>query len=167
MAIIGTLGTAGLDFTITETDVSVDTGNVTQEHQMPVSVRNLTVDIGDLVYSVSGSVGTTPFDFNVNSVNNQSGSGYETQVIRNNDGDFSNLKMISIVNTHPSNNLLIGSPSANSLFTWNSTSDTLVIPPNTGFAFAYGSAKAVSSNGLLEIVASSADTTFQIFVLGN
>lgn len=158
-------GSAGITFDITETDTTTSTGSVTQEYIVS-GISDLTLSTSDIVYSVYGSVGTTSFEFDLNSVSNQSGTGYSTSVIRNNAGDYTTLKMIVIQNTHASNTLTIGSPSANSLWTWNSSSDTIAIDAGAGMSFSYSTAKTISTNGKIKIVGSSASTTFKIFILG-
>lgn len=163
---MSTTGNAGVLFDITEQNVTTATGNVTQEHSIATAVAQLTIATTDIVYSVSGSVGTTAFDFDVTSVNNQSGTGYSTTVIRNNSGDFVTLKSLVIYNTHATNNLIIGSPAANSLFTWHSTSDYIYVEPGQAMTFVYSTAKSVGSNGKINIKGSSSATTFQIFILG-
>lgn len=160
------IGNAGITFDLTEEDVTVSTGTITQLHQISSSVGDLSVSSTDIVYSIAGSVGTTAFDLNLNAVDNQSGTGYSTQVVRNNSGDFTSLKMIAVYNTHASNTLLIGSPAANSLFTWHSTSDQLSIPSGGCFAMSLSTALTIGSNGKLNIVGSSSSTTFNIFIFG-
>lgn len=159
-------GNAGVSFDVAETDITVATGTVTQTHAVESSIAELTISSTALVYSISGSVGTSAFDLNLNALDNQSGSGYSTTVIRNNAGDFTTLQMIVIHNKHASNNLIIGSPSANSLFTWNSASDGLAIPPGGAFSMTLPTALTIGSNGKLNFKGSSASTTFEVYILG-
>lgn len=159
-------GTAGLDMNLTDTDSDTGTGSVAQIVSTDDEIKSLTVSSSDIVYSITGIVGTTSFDLNLNAVDNQSGTGYSTTVVRNNSGDFTSLKMLVLYNTHASNSLLIGAPSSNSLLTWNSTSDTLSIPPGGAFAFVFSTALSIGSNGKIEIFGSSGSTTFKVFIFG-
>ncbi len=161
-----TQGTVGILFDITEDDVTTATGDVTQEHAVPDAIASLSIATTDIVYSISGSVGTTAFDLNLNSLNNASGTGYSYTIIRNNEGDFTTVKSIVIYNSHASNTLVIGSPASTSLFTWSSTSATLSIDANTAMQWAFATAKTIGSNGKLNIVGSGASTTFLIYLLG-
>lgn len=163
---MGTQGNAGIRFDITENEVTTATGEVTQNHAIQANLSELTITSTDLVYSVSGTVGTTSFEFDLNDVNNQSGSDYSTQVVRNNDGDFTSLKQLVIVNTSSANTLTIGATASASLFTWHASNNTLAIDAGQAIAFAYSTAKTISTNGKLTIVGSAVSTTFKIFVLG-
>lgn len=159
-------GNAGISFDITEDDVTTATGEVTQVHSVPIAIGELTISASGIVYSISGSVGTTAFDLNLNAIDNQSGTGYSTSVIRNNAGDFTSLQQIVIYNTHASNGLIIGSPAANSLFTWGATNDTFTIPAGGSMTITYSTALTVGSNGKINIVGSAASTTFLVYILG-
>lgn len=159
-------GSAGISFELTDTDSDTGTGTVEQVVEVASTIGSLTVDTDDIVYSITGSVGTTAFDLNLNDVNIQSGTGYATVVVRNNNGDFTTLKMLVIHNTHASQNIVIGSPAANSLLTWGATNDTLTIPAGGAFCFLFSSELTISTNGKLNIVGSSAATTFKAYVFG-
>lgn len=163
---MSTTGNAGVLFNITEEAVTTATGTVTQLHEVPTAIGELVIDTDDIVYSVSGSVGTTAFDFNLNSVNNQSGTGYTTSVIRNNDGDFTSLKQLVIYNTHATQNIILGSSASSNLFTWHSTSDTIVILPGQSMTFTYGTELTISTNGQFNLKGSNSTTTFKMWILG-
>lgn len=158
-------GNAGVLFDVTDSQTTA-TGSIQQILEVPVAIGQLTIVTTDIAYSISGSVGTTAFDLNLNAVDNQSGTGYSTTVIRNNSGDFTTLKQIVIYNTHATQNLIIGSPAATSLFTWGATNDTLAISPGGFIVMGYSSALTIGSNGKLNIVGGAASTTFKIWILG-
>lgn len=159
-------GEAGVKFALTEEDSDTGSGTLLQTYSAATAIGDLTVSTTDIVYTVTGSVGTTAFDFNLNSVNNQSGTGYSTTVIRNNSGDFTTAKMLVVYNTHASNGLKFGSSSANNLLTWNSTSDNVTIPAGAAICFTFGTTLTIGSNGQFNLVGSGAATTFEIYILG-
>ena len=158
-------GNAGVLFNITE-EADTTTGTVIQVQEVPVAIGTLDIDEDDLVFSVDGSVGTTVFTFNLNAIDNQSGTGYSTQVVRNNDGDLSYLKALVIYNSHASNNLILGSAASANLFTWHSATDSIIIAPGQAQTFIYSSAISVVAAGSFKLTGSAASTTFQMWILG-
>ena len=159
-------GTAGIDFDLQET-ANTDTGSIIQDYDVETDIANLTVSSTDLVYSMSGTIGTTAYDIDLNSIINATGTNYDLNVVRNQEGDYTTLKMLVIHNTTAvTNTLTFGSPAANSLFTWNSATDGITLDPTTSIAIALPTAKTISTNGKFNLVGSATGTTFEIYVLG-
>lgn len=159
-------GFSGQKFDIVEY-VETSTGEISQQHKTPDAINNLTISEDDLVYSIYGSVGTTAFDFDFTDINNQSGSGYSTQVVRNNDGDLSGVKSFVLYNTSENNNLILGSASTNNAFSWLDVDNGLIIPPGASFMLVFPDPLTIdSTHKLISIDASSASTTFLMYILG-
>lgn len=158
-------GNAGVLFDVTDSQTTA-TGTVEQVMEVPVAIGQLEITESDIAYSVSGSVSTTAFDFDLNNINNQSGTGYSTVVIRNNDGNFTTLKQIVVYNTHATQTIVLGASSANNLFTWNATNNGITIEAGESKTFTYSAAKTIGSNGKFNLVGSGSTTTFKIWVLG-
>ena len=158
-------GNAGINFNITETETT-DTGEVTQEHDTAATLSALTLASTDVVYTISGTVGTTAFDFDLNAIDNASGTGYDMNVVRNQEGDMTTIKMVAIHNTHATGTISVGSPAATSFLTWNSNSDDFDIEAGACVAFAYTTAKTIGTDGKINLVADTASTSFEIYVLG-
>lgn len=156
-------GTVGIEFDIEETDLATATGNVVQDHTISTDVSAISLASTDTVYSVSGSVGTTAFDFDLNAVDNQSGTGYSTSVVRNNGGDFTTMKSIVIHNTHATGVITVTAAAANSFLT---ASEQITLKPGMSVNLLYTTAEAVSTNGKLNIVSDTATTTFKMYLLG-
>lgn len=161
-------GTAGAGFSVTETDDALDTGTVSQLHKIETAISALTLEAADVVASLTMTASTTAFDIDFNDLQNATGTGYTVDVVRNQDVDLTSIKALIIHNTHATNTVTVGSPAANSLFTWASTSDSIVLDPNAAMAFYYelSSEKAITTNGKINFVASAVSTTFEIYVLG-
>lgn len=159
-------GNVGVLFNLDE-QATLATGTIEQTYAVPDAIGQLTItEETDQPYSVTGSVGTTAFDFDLTAINNQSGTGYSTSVIRNQGGSYTTVKTIVIYNTHASNNLILGASSANNFFTWNATSNTIAIVPGEAKAFIYSTAVTVGSNGKFNLKGGGASTTFQLYLLG-
>lgn len=160
-------GAVGINVALTETLTSTGTGTLVQTYATDTAIAQLTVATTDLIYTITGSVGTTAFDIDLTSINNQSGTGYTTTVVRNNAGDFINIKQITIYNTHATQTIKIGSSAANNFFTWQGTSNYIVIPAGGAFTMTYSTAAAVSTNGKFNLLGSGATTSLKIFIFGN
>lgn len=159
-------GFSGQKFDIVEY-VETSTGDISQQHKTPDAISDLTISEDDLVYSVYGSVGTTAFNFDFTDINNQSGTGYSTQIVRNNDGDLTGLKSFVLYNTSDSNNIILGSASANNAFSWLDVDNGIIIPPGASFMLVFTTALTIdSTHRLISIDASSSSTTFLMYILG-
>ena len=159
-------GFLGQKFDIVEY-IETSTGEITQQHKTPDAINDLTIAEDDLVYSVSGTVGTTAFDFDFTDINNQSGTGYSTTVVRNNDGDLSGLKSFVLYNTSAANYLILGAASANNAFYWNDVDNGISIPPGASYMFSFTSPLSIdSTHRLINIDASASSTSFLMYILG-
>ena len=159
-------GTVGVDFDVTESDDALSTGTIVQNHTVEDAIKNLTLESDDLPSSISGTVGATAFDLDLNDVHDQAGAGFAVSVVRNQSVDYTSIKSIVFHNKSTVNNLRIGSPAADSFFTWNTTSDFIEIEPGGAMTFVYSTPKVVSTTGKINILASGATTPFEIYILG-
>lgn len=158
-----TNGNAGITFNVTETTATTDTGTVTQAHTIATTVSALTIESTDKVASISGTVGTTAFDLNLNDVSNQSGTGYDVNVVRNQEVDYTTMKQITIHNTDDTNTITVGPGSSNSFL---AASEQITLSPGQAISLTYSTAKSVSTTGNISIVADAASTTFKTYLLG-
>ena len=159
-------GTVGVNFDVTESDDDLSTGTITQRHTVEDSIKNLLLEIDDVPSSISGSVGTTNFDLDLNDVQDQSGSGFTLSVVRNQNVDYTSIKSIVIHNKSAVNTLILESPSVNSFFTFIMSNDGILIEPDSSMTFVYSTAKVVGTDGIIRIEASGASTPFEIYILG-
>jgi hypothetical protein len=159
-------GVVGANFRLTDT-ADTATGDVTQLHITPSAIRDMVLPENAIVYSVTGTIGNgSNFDFDFNSVNNQAGSVYDTQVVRNNDGDFTSLKSFVLYNSG-ANPLLFGASSANNLFIWNNTNNWIVISPSQSVMMCFPTPLTVgASSSKINLKSSSGDVSFSMWILG-
>jgi hypothetical protein len=159
-------GTAGIDFDITQEDDALATGSSTHRHNVEDSIESLLLESDDIVASALGSVGTTEFEIDLNDFDDETGGDYSFSVVKDQSVDFTSIKAIVIHNKHASNELRLGSPAANSFFSFNTNSDYIGIEAGGAAMFVFSTAKTVGTDGKFSLVADAANTNFEVYVLG-
>lgn len=160
-------GTAGIDFSVTDTDAALTTGTLAHKHEV-LSAHALTPSSLSLVATITGSLDGTGLDFDLNSLVNQTSGANTAVVVKDQDINFTTISQIIIYCTHASQTLKLGAVAANNLLTWDTTGDGFVIPAgeNNGLSFIFPNAVTIGANGKFNLLGSGAGTGYVIHVLG-
>ncbi len=155
-------GNVGLKFRVIETDTALPTGNIVQTHELESSVGELTLSATGLVASISGYIGVTAKDIDLNNLVNQSGADYDFEVVRNQNVDFTTISAI-VFHNKSTNSLIVADAAATSFFPANEQRTVLA---ESGEEIVYPTPVTFGANGLINIVGSGLTTTFEMYIYG-
>lgn len=159
-------GSLGIDLDITETNDGLTTGTITRRVKVDDAIKSIDLADSDIIVGAYGSVGTTPFDVDMNDLDDDSGSGYTLSVDRDQNVDLTTLKTVVIHNTHASNNLKFINASANGFLTWEGVDNFITIPAGASITLTFSTALTLSTSGKFALEGSAADTSYELYFVG-
>lgn len=160
-------GNAGLYFNLSESNIATGTGTVSQTYTVESSVGNITLSTSDVVYTLYGVVGANSYQLNLNSINSISGAGtgIDMRTVRNEYGDYNNIKYFVVHNTDTTKSLTLKPGATSSYF---AASEQITLKPGMGVGLAYGYPETVgATSSVISIVGSAGSTQHEIYILGN
>ena len=158
------IGTFGIQFD-TKFEGDTGTGRAVIQHQFP-STGTITVESTDKAASITGTIGTSEREIDLNNLVNADNADYDFDVVRDQEVDFTTMKGIVLYNTHATQYLQFHAPSSNSLLTFGETSNFMQIPPNSYIALGFVTALTLNANGVIAIKGEDESTSFTLLMIG-
>ena len=158
-------GEYGLNFNITQNAFTYNTGSVTQVYSMQTTVMTPSLLTTQVVYSLDGVVGTTPYALNLNSLSNYTSTGQAVYMIGASSGLLSSkIYSIMVYNNSTGANIIVKTSSTSPLFAAN---ERMTIKPGMGAGYVYGNGETVgATTAQISIEGSAQSTQHSVYIIG-
>lgn len=158
-------GSFGLNFNVTQNAFTYNTGSVTQVYSMQTTVMIPSLLTTQVIYSLDGVVGTTPYDLNLNSLGNYTGTGQAVYMIGASSGLLSSkVYGFMVYNASTGANIVVKTSSTSPLFP---ASERMTIKPSMGMGYVYGNGETTgATTSHISIEGSAQSTQHSVYIIG-
>jgi len=158
-------GEYGLNFNIVQNAFTYNTGSVTTVYSIQTTVSTPSLLTSQVVYSLDGVVGTTPYALTVNNLQNYTGTGQQVYMIGASSGVISTkLYSVMVYNSSTGANIVVKTSSTSPIFP---ASERMTIKPGQGMGYVYGNGETVGATTCqISIEGSAQSTQHSVYIIG-